>query len=331
MSASTIAERTVDLDIGRLRVREAGAGPAIVLVHGALVNSHLWDDVIPRLADRFRVIAPDLPLGCHAQPVVTGAPLGLPAQARVVADLLGTLGLDDVTLVGNDTGGAICQLVVTRHPERVGRLVLTSCDAFDNCPPRFFRFLVWGSYLPGNAWLTGQTMRSPWLARQPLAFGRLSRRGFDRARLDALFAPLRRSRGVRRDLVRLLRSLDRADTLAAAEALPTVALPVLIAWSSDDRIFPAEHAARLAALLPRATLAPIANSLAFSPVDQPAELARLVGDFAASEAGTARPPARFRRVTAAGPFDGAATADALEQGPRGYPTDRPTGRSAGGR
>jgi pimeloyl-ACP methyl ester carboxylesterase len=281
MPGGTIVERHVDLEIGRIRVREAGNGPPVVLVHGALVNSHLWDDVIPPLADRHRVIAPDLPLGCHAEPVRPGAPLGLPAQADVVADLIAALGLDDVTLVGNDTGGAICQLVVTRRPEGIGRLLLTSCDAFDNCPPRFFRFLVWASYLPGSAWLTAQSMRSPRFARLPVAFGRLTHRGLDRERLDRMFEPTRRSRGVRRNLVRLLRSIDAADTLAAAEALGAVTIPVLIAWSADDRIFPPEHASRLAALLPDATQSPIAASLAFSPIDQPQVLARYVAEFGA--------------------------------------------------
>jgi pimeloyl-ACP methyl ester carboxylesterase len=192
-----------------------------------------------------------------------------------------TLGLDDVTLVGNDTGGAICQLVVTRRPERIGRMVLTSCDAFDNCPPRFFRFLVWTSYLPGNAWLVAQAMRSPRFARLPVAFGRLTHRGLERERLDQMFEPLRRSRGVRRDLVRMLRSLDASDTQAAAAALGDVTIPVLIAWSADDGIFPPEDAARLAALLPHATVSPIADSLAFSPIDQPEEVARRVTEFAA--------------------------------------------------
>lgn len=281
MSGTAIAERQVDLEIGRIRVREAGQGPPVVLVHGALVNGHLWDDVIPLLADRYRVIAPDFPLGSHAEPVRPGAPLGLPAQADVVADLVAAVGLDDVTLVGNDTGGAICQLVVTRRPEGIGRLVLTSCDAFDNCPPRFFRFLVWASYLPGNAWLTAQSMRSPRFARLPIAFGRLTHRGFDRERLDQMFEPLRRSRGVRRDLVRLLRSIDAGDTQAAAGALGGVTMPVLIAWSGDDRIFPPEHASRLAALLPDATESPIADSLAFSPIDQPEVLARHIAEFGA--------------------------------------------------
>jgi pimeloyl-ACP methyl ester carboxylesterase len=197
----------------------------------------------------------------------------------VVADLVTALDLDDVTLIGNDTGGAICQLVVTRRPEGIGRLVLTSCDAFDNCPPRFFRFLVWASYLPGNAWLIAQSMRSPWFARLPIAFGRLTHRGLDRERLDLMFEPPRRSREVRRDAVRLLRSMNAADTQAAAAALGDVTIPVLIAWSADDRIFPPEHASRLAALLPHATVSAIADSLAFSPIDQPAALAQRIAEF----------------------------------------------------
>jgi pimeloyl-ACP methyl ester carboxylesterase len=288
MSTST-TEHTVALDVGRVRVRESGDGRTVVLVHGALVNSHLWDDVIPLLADRFRVVAPDLPLGCHAEPATPGASLDLPSQARAVAELLDALDLDDVTLVGNDTGGAICQLVVTRHPQRVGRLVLTSCEAFDNCPPRFFRFLVWGSYLPGNAWLTAQVMRSPRLARLPIAFGRLTHRGLDRERLDQFFVPLRRSAGTRRDLVRLLRSIDAADTEAAAAALPEVTIPVLIAWSSDDTIFPPEHADRLADLVPDVTVRPIADSLAFSPVDQPAALAAAIREFVTTRSPSSAP------------------------------------------
>jgi pimeloyl-ACP methyl ester carboxylesterase len=279
MADGTITERHVDLDIGRIRVREAGAGPPVLLVHGALVNSHLWDDVIPLLADRHRVIAPDLPLGCHAEPVSPGASLGLRGLADVVADLVAALQLDDVTLVGNDTGGGICQVVVTRRPDRIGRLVLTSCDAFDNCPPRFFRFLVWASYLPGSAWLTAQTMRSPGFARLPIAFGRLTHRGLDKRRLDLMFEPLRRSAGVRRDAVRMFRSLDAADTQAAAAELGNVTIPVLIAWSADDRIFPPDHASRLAALLPNATVSPIADSLAFSPIDQPVALAQRINEF----------------------------------------------------
>jgi pimeloyl-ACP methyl ester carboxylesterase len=284
MSDDSTTERHVELDVGRIRVREAGDGPPVMLVHGALVNSHLWDDVIPLLADRHRVIAPDLPLGCHAEPMSPDAPLGLRGQADVVADLVAALGLDDVTLVGNDTGGGICQVVVTRRPDRIGRVVLTSCDAFDNCPPRFFRFLIWLSYLPGSAWLTAQSMRSPRLSRLPIAFGRLTHRGLDQRRLDQMFEPLRRSAGVRRDAVRMFRSLDAADTQAAAAALGNVAIPALIAWSADDGIFPPEHASRLAALLPDATVAPIADSLAFSPIDRPAELAERIAGFSSQAA-----------------------------------------------
>lgn len=279
MSGSSMTERHVQLACGSIRVREAGQGPAIVLVHGALVNGHLWDDVVPLLADGARVVVPDLPLGCHAEPVLPNTPLDLPGLAALVDELLAQLGLDDVTLVGNDTGGAVCQLVVTRHPERIGRLVLTSCDAFDNCPPRFFRYLVWSSYLPGSTWLTAQSMRSPWLARQPLAFGRLARRHLDRERLDAFFEPLRRSASVRHDTRRMLRSLDATHTRAAARDLPGVTIPVLIAWSSDDKIFPPDHGERLAELLAHVTSRPIADSLAFSPIDQPDAVATRIRDF----------------------------------------------------
>ncbi|HEY6414641.1 MAG TPA: alpha/beta hydrolase, partial [Acidimicrobiales bacterium] len=138
--------------------------------------------------------------------------------------------------------------------------------------------------LPGSAWLTPQSMRSSRLARLPIAVGRLTHRGLGKRRLDLMFEPLRRSAGVRRDAVRMFRSLDAADTQAAAAALGTVTIPVLIAWSADDGIFPPEHASRLAALLPHATVSPIADSLAFSPIDQPATLAERIAGFSSQAA-----------------------------------------------
>ena len=141
--------QTLDLGGGRrIRAHVTGEGPPIVFVHGALVNANLWRKVVPRL-DGFTRVTLDLPLGSHLEPMPKDADLRPPALADLIADSLEALELTDVTLVGNDTGGGLCQIVATRRPERIGALVLTSCDAFDNFPPRFFRIVLAPARIPG--------------------------------------------------------------------------------------------------------------------------------------------------------------------------------------
>jgi pimeloyl-ACP methyl ester carboxylesterase len=279
MSATTITERTVDLAAGRIRVREAGTGPTVVLVHGALVNSHLWDDVIPLLADHHRVVAPDLPLGCHAEPVTPGTALGLPGQAEVVTDLLDALDLDDVTLVGNDTGGAVCQVVVTRHAPRVGRLVLTSCDAFENYPPKAVSYLKPTARVPPALWLLTQAMRLAPVQRLPIAYGWATHAPIEPRIMDSYLGDLRTNAGVRRDFAALLRAADRGQMLQASESLASFGGPALVVWAADDRFFPREHGQRLAELLPRGRFELVERSRTFIPEDQPAQLVELLRDF----------------------------------------------------
>jgi pimeloyl-ACP methyl ester carboxylesterase len=124
-------EREVRLSQGVVRYREVGSGPTLVFVHGILASGFLWRDVVAGLSGRFRCVVPDLPLGGHAVPMGPGADVSPRGVAGLVADFMDALDLRDVTLVGNDTGGAICQIVIAEHLERVGRLVLTNCDAYE--------------------------------------------------------------------------------------------------------------------------------------------------------------------------------------------------------
>jgi pimeloyl-ACP methyl ester carboxylesterase len=145
---------------GTIRYRDEGAGEPIVFVHGLLANGELWRDVGPRLAADFRVIVPDLPLGSQELPLKAGADTTPPAIARLIADFLDALELENVTLVGNDTGGAICQIVATQYPARLGRLVLTPCDAYEHFPPLAFKPLTVIARIPGATALILSTMRS---------------------------------------------------------------------------------------------------------------------------------------------------------------------------
>src|SRR5437773_12372991 len=129
MSDQLGERKEVSLASGTIRYRERGSGEPIVFVHGLLVNGDLWRNVVPELSKDFRCITPDWPLGSHELPMSPDADLSPPGVAKIVADFIAALELEDVTLVGNDTGGAVCQLVVTEYPDHIARLVLTSCDA----------------------------------------------------------------------------------------------------------------------------------------------------------------------------------------------------------
>ena len=275
-----MSETTLQLPQGPVRVREEGSGPPIVFIHGLLADGRLWDDVVRPLSQSARCIVPDLPLGSHRTPVKADADLTPYGLAKLFADLLAALELHDVTLVANDTGGGLSQILVTRHPDRVGRLVLTPCDAFENFPPKMFRPLQYlGGYVPGAAALIGQSMRSKAIATSQLGFGPLAFNHRPDLYLSWL-EPVRKDRAVRRDLRKVLRGIRPRYTLEAAELLPGFHKPVLIAWADKDRFFPREHAERLAQLLPDARLETVAGSRTFIPFDQPERLAELITDFA---------------------------------------------------
>ena len=265
---------------GTIRYRESGEGPPIVFLHGLLVDGQLWRKVTPRLEDRFRCIVPDLPLGSHALPMDPGADLTPPGLARIVAEFLEALGLDDITLVANDTGGAISQITAANHPERIGRLVLTNCDAFENFLPPAFRPLEWAARVPGM--LTGvmQGMRLTPMRRLPMAYGRLIKRDFAGAPTREWVEPFLSDPGIRRDTVKVLRGIDPKYTFDAAEKLSSQERPTLLAWAREDRFFKPKFAERLAETIRGTRLEWIEDSYTFVPEDQPERLASLIDEFA---------------------------------------------------
>jgi len=279
--------RTLDLGGGRrIRAHVTGEGPPIVFVHGALVNANLWRKVVPRLDGHTRVTL-DLPLGSHVEAMARDADLRPPALADLIADSLESLELRDVTLVGNDTGGGLSQIVATRRPERIGALVLTSCDAFENFPPRFFRIVLAPARIPGAIPLAFGGLRLRPLRRLPIAYGWLTTGPIDRDAEDSYVLPVLTRREVRRDVRKLLGGLDPSYTLDAAAKLARWDRPTLIAWSENDRFFPTEHAERLAKLIPGARLEWIEGARTFSAEDRPERLAELIGAFAAERSAAA--------------------------------------------
>ena len=278
--SAALGERgTVEVPAGVLEYRERGSGPPVVFVHGAAVNGDLWRKVAPELAERRRCIVPDLPLGGHSIPLNDGPDLSLFGAADLLASFLAALDLTDVALVGNDTGGAISQALVGRRPERVGRLVLTSCDAFENYPPKAVAYLKPVSRFAPALWLLSQTMRLRLFQRLPIAYGWATHAPIEPAIMESFLGSLRSNAGVRRDFAALLRGADARDCRQASEALSGFDKPALVTWAADDRFFPREHGQRLAELLPQGRFELIERSRTFIPEDNPARLVELVREF----------------------------------------------------
>jgi len=271
----------VELSAGTIHYDEAGPpdGRPVVCVHGYLMAGDLFAGLAERLAARgLRTVMPTWPMGAHPEPMRPQADLSPAGMAALVAELIDVLGLKDAVLLGNDSGGAICQGVAVRHPEAIGAMVLTNCDAFDNFPPGPFKVLPKLVRLPGALRLGLASLR--FKPSRTLAYGLLAHADID-AMADAWSRVPMRDARVRADLRRWTIGLDPSFTLRAAERLHAFTKPTLIAWAPEDRLLPVEHAERLAAIIPGARLERIADSRIFSMIDQPDRLAELVGTFAA--------------------------------------------------
>ncbi|MER6350370.1 alpha/beta hydrolase [Streptomyces sp. NPDC001634] len=274
--------KKIELSAGTVEYEDSGGdGPTVVLLHGFMMDASLWAGSISDLSADHRCVAPTLPLGAHRHAMRADADLSLPGMARLVAELLDRLDLQDVTLVGNDTGGAIVQLLMCDGAARVGRVVLASCDAFDNFPPGLTgkTLMLTGKLPPRLFGLFMQQMRLRVIRRLPIAFGWLTLRG-DAATLRWM-QPVMKRPEIRHDAVRTLRAAG-ADTgllVAAAERLSSFERPALVVWASRDRVMPPEHGRRLAELLPHGRLVEMGDSYTLIPLDQPAGLSQVIREF----------------------------------------------------
>jgi pimeloyl-ACP methyl ester carboxylesterase len=268
----------ITLPQGTISYRDTGEGPPVVFIHGLLVDGALWRKVTPLLDGWARSIVPDLPLGSHRSAMNADADVTPRGVARLVGDFLAALDLEDVTLVGNDTGGLISQLVALDHGERVGRLVLTNCDCFEVFPPKEFVPMVKSAHIPGAVKAALAPMRAAAARRTVLAYGGLAREIPDDV-TAAWIEPARTDAAVRGDLIRFMKAVDKSISLDAAQRLPELRIPSLVVWAQDDRFFSRELGERLAATLPNARLEPIANSRTFVSEDEPEALADLIRGF----------------------------------------------------
>lgn len=273
----------VRLDAGPIRYRSVGPqdGPVLVFVHGVLVDGSLWHGVADRLGQRgYRAITPDWPLGSHRQAMAPDADLSPRGAARIVLDFLAALDLDHVTLVGNDTGGAICQFVLDTDPAPVDRLVLTNCDTFSHFPPAAFKPLFWAGKVPGLLWALMQPTRSTFV-RHHAGFGPLVAGDLDPAQTRGWMAPFLDDRALRRDLRKLLSRVRPRELEEVGSRLGRYDRPVLVCWAPKDPYFKLDHARRLVDAFPDARLVEIPDARTFVSLDQPERLADEIAAFAA--------------------------------------------------
>ena len=272
----------MELSAGTIDYEDSGgSGPPIVFVHGLMMDATLWRHMVADLRSEFRCVAPTLPLGAHRRPMRADADLSMRGIAELLGELIKHLDLRELTLVMNDWGGP--QLLIGgAFDERIARLALCSCEAFDNVPPEGpARALPYIARLPGGIAAALLPFRFDRLRRLPITYGLLSKQRVPREVMDRWFGPALAQRAIRRDLRKYVISAaqGRRELLAAAGALSGFKRPALVAWASEDRMMPREHGRRLAELLPQGMLVEIADSYTLIPEDQPERLAHELREF----------------------------------------------------
>ncbi len=255
---------------------DEGAGKPIVFIAGLLVNGDLWRKVIAQLSGHYRCIAFDLPLGAHRVAMPADAALSPQFVAGLIGEAISALDLQDVTLVGVDTGGALSQLVFAYHGERIGRLLLSNCDAFGSFPPKILRPFLWFAYVPGGMVTLRALMQ--WKPMQTFILWLLQRSKADSALRASYFAPMR-DHAILRDLKKFMRAVDARDTVEVAKRLPAIDKPALLVWARGDWFFTDALARRLCGIFAKGQLQWVTKSKTLVAEDQPDELVRHLTRF----------------------------------------------------
>lgn len=272
--------------LGPLAWQSSGHGPTLVFFAGAFANHDLWRDVVTQLHDRYRCVTVDLPLGAHSLPLNAGADRSAASLARLLLDSLDLLDVTDATVVVNDTAGGLLLLALdSGHPAlgRIGRLVLTNCESYDQFPPDSLKRA--SDLSRRYPRLTRAVMRLQvrlqlrWPAARRQFISTVTASGVDQERAESFFGPAARDPRVAGDLVAAMAGFHPQLMLDAAAAIPGFAQPVLLIWGEECRFFTMAQARRLASEFPRATLVPVPGAKAWVPIDNPAVVAGAIAEF----------------------------------------------------
>jgi pimeloyl-ACP methyl ester carboxylesterase len=277
---------------GRISYTEAGTGPVALFVHGVLLNTHLCRHQLAALADLRRCIAVDL-LAHGDTEIDRDQDVSVTANAGMLAELLDALGVDQVDVIGNDSGGGIAQIFAATNPERVRTLTLTNCDTHDNWPPEPFKPFMEMAAAGELAYTLNAMLLDKALYRSSDGLGPAYERPetVSDDDIDTYLRPFVRSEQRTRDLQRFLAAFDNRHTVAIELKLRQLRAPTLIAWATDDVYFPVKWAYWLADTIPGANPpVEIAGARIFFPEERPEAFNRLLRDhFLAEEKRT--PPA----------------------------------------
>jgi pimeloyl-ACP methyl ester carboxylesterase len=271
---------TVNLPQGTIHYRVAGSetssGPTAVFLHPVLSDSRLWIPVLERLATQgIRCVAPDLPLGSHTIALNEAADRSPAGVAELIRAFLAELDLQDVTLVGNDTGGALAQFVLDSGDPRVTRAVLMNCDAFTSFPPCPFNVILPALALPGLAPVMANQMRAKAIRHSWLGFGLLSR-NLPSDLTQSWLEPVRTDKGVRRDVVEFIKNVHPKDLDAVSRRMSRVELPVTVVWGMADKVFKPALGRRLADAFPKAEFVEVPGARTLLALDAPDALAEAI-------------------------------------------------------
>jgi len=250
MSAS-IAHRIVTTPSGRISYRETGAGPVALFVHGVLLNSHLWRHQLAELSDIRRCIAVDL-LAHGDTEIAPDQDVSVTANAKMLAEFLDALDIQQVDLVGNDSGGGIAQIFAAHHPSRVRTLALTDCDAHDNWPPEAFKPFLDRAAAGGLRGTLEAMLADKNIFRSPQALGPAYEHpeNVTDGTIETYLRPLVRTPQRTADFRRFLAEFDCRHTLAAEAGLRKLRAPTLIVWGTDDIYFDLRWSHWLAETIP---------------------------------------------------------------------------------
>ena len=245
------SRRSVRTSSGRISYAEQGTGPVALFVHGVLLNGYLWRHQLAELSDMRRCIAVDL-LAHGDTEITPDQDVSVTANAKMLKEFLDALKIDQVDLVGNDSGGGITQILAALYPERVRSVTLTDCDTHDNWPPEAFKPFLAMAAAGGLRATLGAMLADKNAYRSPQALGpayeypeRLSD-----ATIETYLRPFVRSEQRTQDLQRFLAAFDNQHTLAIEAQLRTLKAPTLIVWGTDDVYFDVKWSHWLAENIP---------------------------------------------------------------------------------
>jgi pimeloyl-ACP methyl ester carboxylesterase len=252
---AAVATRSIETPSGRISYNEAGSGPVALFVHGVVMNKHIWHRQLAGLSDIRRCIAVDL-LAHGDTEISTAQDVSVTANASMLSGVLDALKIDQVDIVGNDSGGGIAQIFAALNPNRVRSLTLTNCDTHDNWPPEAFKPFVQMAIAGGLRDTMNAMLADKHIYRSPEALGPAYERpeNVSDEDIEIYLQPHVRSEQRTLDLQRFVAAFDNKHTVQVESQLRQLEAPTLIVWGTDDVYFPVKWAHWLANTIPGAKL-----------------------------------------------------------------------------